>query len=119
MHLHPEIYFCIREQVKSKALEKRETCHHWINFEIYDYLSKDLKQKYLDQFDLPNFIYDFNERKMSGMCRANHLDSPSECRCDCSDKYPATLKFIKEEIMNDKPEVKGEENGKEMDSKCN
>jgi|ERR1700754_8067 len=103
MNLHPSIYCFIREAVKMNALENRETCHHWIDFEIYDSLSEDLQKKYLEQFDLPSFILRFEDKKMRVNCRTNHLDSPSQYSCDCSEKYPKTLKFIKEEIMNDKP----------------
>ena|ERR1700754_302684 len=103
MILDPFTYNWLRVTVKMKALEARETCHHWINFEIYDSLSEDLQLKYLEQFDLPSFILRFGEIQLVVSCRANHLDSPSACRCDCSEKYPQTLKFIREEIMNDKP----------------
>jgi hypothetical protein len=80
------------EDYKYRMIELRETCHHWIDYEILDALQEELKQKYIDQFEIPTLIYRSEEKKFSIECKSNHLDAMCYMRCDCSEYYPKTLK---------------------------
>lgn len=79
------------------ALINRETCPHWIDFEIYDSLDDRLKKVYLEQFKFPEFSYMPNAKenvKFAMRCRANHNDLPSKNYCDCSEHYKKTIELF-------------------------
>lgn len=92
------IYYYLNSERFKTSIDFRERCHHWIDYEIYDSLDDELKQRYIDQFPLPNLHFvmenEFYTPKM--MCKANHLDTPEKNFCDCSDKYKKTLKKLKQ-----------------------
>jgi hypothetical protein len=79
-------------------LKNRETCRHWIDYEIYDYLTDELKEKYLGQFEVPQFAVIPSEKKYTVCCKANKYDSLGLYRCDCTKKYPKTLKQFKKKF---------------------
>ncbi len=110
MTLHHSIYEAFQKDIKRKAIEKREACHHWINFEIFDFLPENLQEKYLEHFEFPFIIYGFDDKSLKVLCRANHFDKPNECRCDCSEKYSETIKFIRENFFLEKSTSKDEDN---------
>lgn len=82
------------------AIKKRETCHHWIDFEIYDALPDNLKQKYIEQFQVPRVIYfPFGtQSKWKMECKANHLDDLRRFTIDCTKCYKKTIKSIIKEF---------------------
>jgi hypothetical protein len=88
----------LRSKTIEFALSNRETCHHWIDYEIYDCLSSGLKSKYIEQFDMPRIVHakskDEEKFKLKILCRANNKDKSLIMICDCSKKYKKTLKQL-------------------------
>jgi len=79
----------LHKVINEKSIEFRETCHHNINYDIYDSLRYGLQIKYVNQFH--PMIVVFKDGKVSLRCKANHLDNISDCWCDCSENYPKTI----------------------------
>jgi len=106
----PEIILI--QKIKQIFLENRETCHHWINFEIYDALNDSLKEIYVDQFTIPRLSWWQNGEKIEVICKANHLDNLNLAVCKCTEQYPKSgeeIKKILKEFKNERKE-KREEN---------
>jgi hypothetical protein len=93
-----------KESCRYEALENRETCRHWIDYEIYDSLNEELKERYLNQFPIPMFISckKSDEKKFSWRvhCKANHKDMQHQCIVDCCEFYPKTIKHMKKITKN-------------------
>ena len=97
--MNPEIY--MRERTKVSVIDHRETCHHFINYEIYDSLNEELKEKYIDQFkpfELVMCPSDSEEVKLKIICFANHHDCMSKFRVDCSESYKETLNSLRSDL---------------------
>jgi len=91
-----DIYNYLARSFLKEIIENRETCKHFINYEIYDALPQSLKDTYIEQFPCPDFCFNPAFTKSSVLCRANHKDNPSVCTCDCTEHYALTLeKFSK------------------------
>lgn len=90
------------EEVNSSAIHNRETCHHWIDYEIYDALPEDLKNKYISQFPLPqvalNKLPEDKEYALSILCKANHKDKPYQNIVNCKECYKKTLKSFQKKL---------------------
>lgn len=81
---------------KRQAILNKETCHHWIDFEIYEELSEYGKKKYLDNLEVPFIGWEINNPiKFTIMCRANKKDDLCCGTCDCTKKYKKTIKDLK------------------------
>ena len=86
----------MEESFKKIVLENRETCHHWIDYEIYDALNAELQKKYVDQFDFPNLFVGLTESREDHVwCKANHKDRYEFCMKDCSSNYSKSLENIR------------------------
>lgn len=106
---HPEI-----------AFRHRETCPHWINYEILDALPEPLKQKYINQFSPAQFVMALENGKYVPKlrCLASHHDCMHKNIVDCSEHYPKTM----EEMNKDFKETLSYREGvyvNEMDPKSN
>ena len=83
------------EKFIHECIENRETCPHWIDYQVYDSVPEEVKKIYIDQFDQPRFYMvrspgkdDFKNRII---CRANHKDDICKVTCDCTSHYEKTL----------------------------
>ncbi len=80
------------------ALKNRETCHHWIDYEIYDALDERLKQKYIESvgeielYFRPEYLLE--KAHIGVRCRANNKDEYHISTCDCSENYKKTCNEI-------------------------
>lgn len=86
------------ELAKLRALKNKETCPHWIDYEIYEYLPEGLAEKYLEQFDFPTICLskghgqeDFSRK---ALCKAKDRDPKGTVTIDCSCCYPRTLENL-------------------------
>lgn len=91
--------------ITQTALENKETCHHWIDYEIYQKLTKLLKIKYIKQFETPQLLYQppFADQPetINIRCRCNHLDSYNNNNMTlCTEFYPKTIEQLKERFKN-------------------
>lgn len=82
----------LQDSFRDEIIENRETCSHFIDYEIYDSLTDRLKEKYVKQFPVPQFIYYHNDKKLGVRCQDNHNDLPQFNSCDCTEFYKKTLK---------------------------
>lgn len=84
-YYHPQIPF-----------RERETCPHWIDYEILDALPENLKQKYINQFFPPHFVMVPHGDKYVPklQCLANHHDCMHKNIVDCTEHYPKTMQWM-------------------------
>jgi hypothetical protein len=82
-------------------LEQRETCEHFINYEIYDLLTKRLQKIYLEKFDTPEVIYGAHDNKLFMKCRGKYYHT-----YDCSECYKKTIEELKKTMNYPNEETK-------------
>ena len=95
--LHPCITNAFKMGFANIAIKKKETCPHWIDFRIYDFLSDELKDVYLNQFMTTQILFRPHQNKIYVMC--SDLNTFSHYpRCDCSKHYKKTIKAFSKEL---------------------
>lgn len=90
---------------KNLAMKNRETCHHWIDYEIYESLSDALKEKYLNSFNEHKICWTppclDKSSKINVKCKSNDKDRISEYFHECTECYTKTcdqlLKHLQEQ----------------------
>ncbi len=92
------------ELAKLRALKNKETCPHWIDYEIYESLPEGLAEKYLEQFDFPTICISKGSGESSFstkiLCKPRDRDPPQVCSIDCSACYPVTLNTLFQDFGN-------------------
>jgi hypothetical protein len=86
--------FEIEKILSRDMVSYRETCPHWIDYEILDALPDHLKERYIDRFKLPEICISPPNVTVKIKC-------PGESgygfdRHDCSNHYPKSCEKIKE-----------------------
>jgi ferredoxin len=68
-----------------------ETCRHWLDFDIYDYLPPELKDRYFNQCNLPEVIYRAIDDSWCVRCKPCDLD----LAISCTHTFPKIAETIK------------------------
>lgn len=79
------------------AISFKETCHHWIDYQIFEALPFELRKRYVDQFDIPVVtkarFSNEEDLKVVVRCRANYKDPLNYGlnACGCENNYKQTI----------------------------
>lgn len=88
----------LEEMLTDKMLRNRETCEHWVDYEIYDALPDHLKERYVSKLKFPSIYVTCNSSKNDCKvlieCKVDPLKNGGKLRCDCAANYPKTAEYL-------------------------